>query len=90
MAGTPEEAHSRLRENTEEDENEDVVEIDLNQGMKTVLSELTKYPVKTRLSLNGPLIVARDLAHSRLRERLNSGQGLPEYFKDFPKQTPTY
>ena len=52
--------------------------------MTSVLSELTKYPVKTRLSLNGPLIVARDLAHSRLRERLNSGQGLPDYFKEFP------
>jgi fumarate hydratase class I len=75
---------SKFLPKIEEDENEDVVEIDLNQGMKTVLSELTKYPVKTRLSLNGPLIVARDLAHSRLRERLNSGQGLPDYFKDFP------
>lgn len=68
----------------QENENEDVVEIDLNMGMESVLSELTKYPVKTRLSLNGPLIVARDLAHSRLRERLNSGQGLPDYFKDYP------
>ena len=75
---------SKFLPKIEEDENEDVVEIDLNQGMKTVLSELTKYPVKTRLSLNGPLIVARDLAHSRLRERLNSGQGLPDYFKEFP------
>ena len=75
---------SKFLPKIEEDENEDVVEIDLNQGMKSVLSELTKYPVKTRLSLNGPLIVARDLAHSRLRERLNSGQGLPDYFKEFP------
>ena len=61
-----------------------MVKIDLNEGMKCVLSELTKHPVKTRLSLNGPLIVARDLAHSRLRERLNEGLGLPEYFKEFP------
>jgi fumarate hydratase class I len=75
---------SKFLPKIEEDENEDVVAIDLNQGMKSVLSELTKYPVKTRLSLNGPLIVARDLAHSRLRERLNSGLGLPDYFKEFP------
>ena len=64
--------------------NEDVVEIDLNVGMKKVLEELSKHPVRTRLSLNGPLIVARDLAHSRLRERLNEGECLPDYFKEFP------
>ena len=64
--------------------NEDVVEIDLNVGMKKVLEELSKHPVRTRLSLNGPLIVARDLAHSRLRERLNAGESLPDYFKEFP------
>ena len=64
--------------------NEDVVEIDLNVGMKKVLEELSKHPVCTRLSLNGPLIVARDLAHSRLRERLNAGESLPDYFKEFP------
>ena len=75
---------SRFLPKIEENETEHVVEIDLNQGMKGVLAELTKYPVKTRLSLNGPLIVARDLAHSRLRERLNSGKGLPDYFKEFP------
>lgn len=66
------------------DSDEEVVEIDLNIGMEKVLEELSKYPVRTRLSLNGPLIVARDLAHSRLRERLNAGDGLPEYFKQFP------
>ena len=60
------------------------VEIDLNLGMEKVLEELSKHPVRTRLSLNGPLIVARDLAHSRLRERLNAGDGLPEYFKQYP------
>lgn len=75
---------SRFLPKIEENETEHVVEIDLNQGMNAVLAELTKYPVKTRLSLNGPLIVARDLAHSRLRERLNSGRGLPDYFKEFP------
>ena len=51
--------------------------------MKSVLAELTKHPVKTRLSLNGPLIVARP-AHSRLRERLNAGEELPAYFKQYP------
>lgn len=66
-----------------ESDNE-AVEIDLNLGMEKVLQELSKYPVRTRLSLNGPLIVARDLAHSRLRERLNAGEGLPEYFKQYP------
>ena len=60
------------------------VEIDLNMGMEKVLQELSNYPVRTRLSLNGPLIVARDLAHSRLRDRLNAGDGLPEYFKQYP------
>ena len=65
--------------------NEDVVEIDLNVGMIKVLDELSKHPVRTRLSpKNGPLIVARDLAHSRLRERLNEGESLPDYFKEFP------
>lgn len=69
---------------SEEDSGTDAVEIDLNWGMEKVLEELSKHPVRTRLSLNGPLIVARDLAHSRLRERLNAGDGLPEYFKQYP------
>jgi fumarate hydratase class I len=63
---------------------DEAVEIDLNLGMEEVLKELSKHPVRTRLSLNGPLIVARDLAHSRLRDRLNAGDGLPDYFKQFP------
>ncbi len=75
---------SRFLPKIEEEDSLDVVEIDLNQGMKSVLAELTKHPVKTRLSLNGPLIVARDLAHSRLRERLNVGEELPDYFKQYP------
>ena len=62
----------------------DVVEIDLNLGMEAILEELSNHPVKTRLSLSGPLIVARDLAHSKLRDRLNAGEGLPEYFKQYP------
>ena len=65
-------------------DNSDVVEIDLSAGMESVLNELSKHPIKTRLSLSGPLIVARDLAHSKLRDRLNSGHGLPEYFKQYP------
>ena len=67
-----------------EDEGGEVVRIDLNQGMDAVRSELTKHPVRTRLSLSGPLIVARDLAHSQLRERLENGEELPEYFKEYP------
>ncbi len=66
------------------EEGDDAVHIDLNQGMDAVRAELTKHPVRTRLSLSGPLIVARDLAHSKLRERLDAGEELPEYFKQFP------
>ena len=62
----------------------EVVKIDLNKPMKEILAQLTKYPIKTRLSLTGPLIVARDLAHAKLRERLEKGQGLPDYFKNHP------
>ena len=75
---------ARFLPEIQEEDSQSVVQIDLNQGMKAVLEELTKHPVKTRLSLNGPLVVARDLAHSRLRERLNSGGGLPDYFKQYP------
>ena len=62
----------------------EVVQIDLNKPMKEILAQLAKHPIKTRLSLSGPMIVARDLAHAKLRERLESGQGLPDYFKDHP------
>lgn len=61
-----------------------VVRIDLNRPMKDVLAELTRYPIKTRLSLTGSLIVARDLAHAKIRERLEKGEGMPEYFKNHP------
>ncbi|MCE1235168.1 MAG: fumarate hydratase [Hyphomicrobiales bacterium] len=61
-----------------------VVKIDLNRPMADILAELTKYPIKTRLSLTGPLIVARDLAHAKIRERLEKGEGMPEYFKNHP------
>jgi fumarate hydratase class I len=62
----------------------DVVEIDLRQPMKEILAQLSRHPIKTRLSLTGPMIVARDLAHAKLRERLEAGQGLPDYFKNHP------
>jgi len=62
----------------------EVVQIDLNQPMKEILATLSRHPVKTRLSLSGPMIVARDLAHAKLRERLESGQGLPDYIKNHP------
>ena len=62
----------------------EVVHIDLRRPMKEILAQLSKHPIKTRLSLTGPLIVARDLAHSKLRERLEQGQGLPDYFKNHP------
>jgi fumarate hydratase class I len=62
----------------------DVVNIDLRKPMKEILAQLSKYPIKTRLSLTGPMIVARDLAHAKLRERLEAGQGLPDYFKNHP------
>jgi fumarate hydratase, class I len=52
--------------------------------MKEILAELSRHPIRTRLSLSGPMIVARDLAHAKLRERLESGQGLPDYFKNHP------
>ena len=60
------------------------IDIDLNKNMDAILSELTKHPVKTLVFLYGSLIVARDIAHARLKERLDSGGGLPQYFKDHP------
>jgi fumarate hydratase class I len=63
----------------------DVVSVDLNKGMAHTLSVLTRHPVKTRVNLTGTLIVARDSAHAKLKEeRLDRGQGLPDYFKQFP------
>ena len=60
----------------------EVVEIDLNKPMSEILKTLSRYPIRTRLSLSGPLIVARDIAHAKLKERLDAGDGLPQYFKD--------
>lgn len=61
-----------------------VVNIDLNRPMNQILSELSQHPVKTRLSLTGSIIVARDLAHSKIRERLENGEPMPDYFKNHP------
>ncbi len=60
----------------------EMVEIDLNRPMADILADLTRYPVKARLSLSGPIIVARDIAHAKLKERLDAGEGLPDYFKN--------
>jgi fumarate hydratase, class I len=62
----------------------EVVQIDLNRPMAEILATLSKHPIKTRLSLTGPMVVARDIAHAKLRERLEKGQGLPDYFKNHP------
>jgi fumarate hydratase class I len=61
-----------------------VVKVDLNRPMKAILAELTKYPVTTQLSLNGTIIVGRDIAHAKLKERIDKGEGLPQYIKDHP------
>jgi len=60
------------------------VSVDLNRPMKEILAQLSKYPVTTQLSLTGPMIVARDIAHAKLKERLDRGAGLPQYLKDHP------
>ncbi len=72
----------------------EVLKIDLNRPMAEIRAELSKYPIKTRLSLTGPMIVARDIAHAKLKERLDAGQGIPEYLRDYcvyyagPAKTP--
>lgn len=63
---------------------EETIHIDLNRPMDEIRAELSKYPVKTRVSLSGPIIVARDIAHAKLRERLENGEDLPQYIKDHP------
>lgn len=60
------------------------VKVDLNRPMKEVLAELNRYPVTTELALTGTLVVARDIAHARLKERVDRGEGLPQYLKDHP------
>jgi fumarate hydratase, class I len=62
----------------------DVVAIDLNRPMSEILGTLTRHPIRTRVSLSGPIIVARDLAHARIRERLDRGEPMPDYLKNHP------
>ena len=64
--------------------NGEVVKIDLSRPMSDIRATLSKYPVKTRVSLTGTMVVARDIAHAKLQERLDAGQGLPQYMKDHP------
>jgi fumarate hydratase, class I len=71
-----------LPETTDEHLSDDVVKIDLNRPMQEILAELTNYPVKTRLSLTGPLVVARDIAHAKIGELLDAGGEMPQYLKD--------
>jgi fumarate hydratase, class I len=73
-----------LPETTDEHLQDDVVRVDLNRPMAEVRAELSKYPVKTRLSLSGTLVVARDIAHAKLKDLLDSGRQLPQYLKDHP------
>ena len=83
-----------LPETTDEHLNDDVVAIDLNQPMTAVLAELSKHPVKTRLSLTGTLVVARDLAHAKIKAMMDEGKPMPEYLKNYavyyagPAKTP--
>lgn len=66
----------------EETLSDEVVRIDLNRPMDAIREELSRYPIKTRVSLSGPIIVARDIAHAKLKERLDKGEDLPDYFKN--------
>ena len=77
-----------------ESETTPVIHIDLNRPMDEIRAQLSKYPVKTRVMLTGPMVVARDIAHAKLKERLDAGLGMPQYMKDFcvyyagPAKTP--
>ena len=73
-----------LPETTDDNLGADSVALDLNQPMDAIRATLSKLPVKTRLSLTGTMVVARDIAHAKLKERLDSGQGLPDYIKNHP------
>ncbi|MFC6878281.1 MULTISPECIES: fumarate hydratase [Actinomadura] len=71
-----------LPETTDEHLDDGVVHLDLNRPMDEIRAELTKYPVRTRLSLTGPLVVARDIAHAKIKERLDAGEPMPRYLRD--------
>jgi fumarate hydratase class I len=73
-----------LPETSDTDLSDGVIAINLNQPMSDIREELSKYPVKTRLSLSGTLVVARDIAHAKIQERLDAGETMPEYMRDFP------
>jgi|UniRef100_UPI0040499331 fumarate hydratase, class I len=83
-----------LPETTDEHLDDDVVEIDLNQPMDAIRAELSKHPVKTRVSLTGTIVVARDLAHAKIKEAIDKGEAMPQYLKDYavyyagPAKTP--
>jgi fumarate hydratase, class I len=83
-----------LPDTTDEHLSDDVVRIDLNRPMDEIRAELTRYPVRTRLSLSGPLVVARDIAHAKIKERLDAGEPMPSYLRDMavyyagPAKTP--
>jgi fumarate hydratase class I len=83
-----------LPDTTHDDLGGDVVRVDLSRPMSEIRAQLSKHPIRTRLSLSGPMIVARDIAHAKLKERLDAGQGLPSYMQDFavyyagPAKTP--
>ena len=83
-----------LPETTAEELGGEVVKIDLRRPMSEIRAELSRYPIRTRLSLTGPMVVARDIAHAKIKERLDRGDGMPQYMKDFmvyyagPAKTP--
>ncbi len=83
-----------LPDTTDEHLSDEVVRIDLTRPMDEIRAELSKHPVKTRLSLNGPLVVARDIAHAKIKERLDAGEPMPDYLRDMcvyyagPAKTP--
>jgi fumarate hydratase class I len=83
-----------LPETTDRDLGGEVVKIDLNRPMSEIRAELSRYPIRTRLSLTGPMVVARDIAHAKIKERLDRGEGMPQYLKDYmvyyagPAKTP--
>ncbi|MDC3962271.1 fumarate hydratase [Polyangium jinanense] len=83
-----------LPETTDAELGGEVLRIDLNRPMSEIRAELSRYPIKTRLSLSGPMVVARDIAHAKIKERLDRGDGMPGYMKDFmvyyagPAKTP--
>ena len=69
---------------TDGDLHAEVVQVDLNRPMDEIRNQLSQYPIRTRLSLSGPMVVARDIAHAKLKERIERGEGLPQYVKDHP------